>query len=172
MPTPVYARLQSTNGTIVVELFRAQTPQTVANFVTLANRLFYNGLVWHRIIPSFVIQTGDPNTRNGAGDRSIWGQGTSGTSVPFEYDNSLHNYLGYLGMASTGATVGGSSQFYINMNDNSGSLDGKYAVFGRVVSGMAVANTLASSPTTNQYPNAQNQPSNPTSAILLSVTIS
>lgn len=171
--TPVYATLQTTNGTIVVELFRAQTPQTVANFVSLANRHFYNGLVWHRIIPGFVIQTGDPKTVNGTGDRSTWGQGTSGQNVPFEYDNSLNNTSGYLGMASTGAGTGGSSQFYINLSDNSASLDGKYAVFGRVVTDpKGAVNALAGSQTTNQYPNAQNQPVNPLSALLLSVTIS
>jgi cyclophilin family peptidyl-prolyl cis-trans isomerase len=170
--TPVYATLNTTNGTIVVELYRAQTPQTVSNFVNLANQHFYENLVWHRIIANFVIQTGDPNTKNGGGDRSTWGQGTSPQSVPFEYDSSLHNNVGYLGMASTGEGVGGSSQFYINVFDNRASLDGKYAVFGKVIAGMDVANTLASSPTTNQYPHALNQPINPSGAMLISVTIS
>ena len=170
--TPVYATLDTSNGTVLVELYRAQTPQTVANFVNLANQHFYDNLVWHRIIADFVIQTGDPNTRYGGGDRSNWGQGTSSQSVPFEYDSSLHNNVGYLGMASTGSGVGGSSQFYINVHDNSATLDGKYAVFGKVISGMDAANVLANTLTTNQYPNAQNQPLNPSTAMLLSVTIS
>jgi peptidyl-prolyl cis-trans isomerase A (cyclophilin A) len=92
--------------------------------------------------------------------------------VPFEYDSSLHNNVGYLGMASTGERVGGSSQFYINVHDNSATLDGKYAVFGKVIVGMDVANALASLPTTNQYPQAQNQPANPPDAMVISVTIS
>src|SRR6266852_3052101 len=150
--TPVYATLNTTNGTIVVELYRAQTPQTVSNFVNLASQHFYDNLVWHRIIANFVIQTGDPNTKNGGGDRNTWGQGTSPQSVPFEYDSSLHNNVGYVAMASTGAGVGGSSQFYINVNDNSAALDGKYAVFGKVIVGMDAANALANLPTTNQYP--------------------
>ncbi len=170
--TPVYATLNTTNGTIVVELYRAQTPQTVSNFVNLASQHFYDNLVWHRIIANFVIQTGDPNTKNGGGDRNTWGQGTSPQSVPFEYDSSLHNNVGYLAMASTGAGVGGSSQFYINVHDNRPSLDGKWAVFGKVIAGMDAANTLASSPTTNQYPNALDQPTNPSGALVLSVTIS
>lgn len=170
--TPIYATLNTTNGTIIVELYRAQTPQTVINFVSLANQHFYDNLVWHRIIAGFVIQTGDPNTRNGGGDRNTWGQGSSPQSVPFEYDSSLHNNVGYLAMASTGAGVGGSSQFYINVHDNSGTLDGKYSVFGRVISGMGAVNTLANTTTTNQYPSAQNQPANPLGALLLAVTIS
>ena len=169
--TPVYATLNTTNGTIVVELYRAQTPQTVSNFVNLANQHFYDNLVWHRIIANFVIQTGDPNTKKGGGDRNTWGQGTSPQSVQFEYDSSLHNSVGYLAMASLGAGVGGSSQFYINVHDNRASLDGKWAVFGKVIAGMDAANTLASSPTTNQYPNALDQPTNPSGALVLSVTI-
>src|SRR5713226_4601366 len=138
--TPVYATLDTTNGTIVVELYRAQAPKTVNNFVSLAQSNFYSYLVWHRIIATFVIQTGDPNTKNGGGDRNTWGQGTSGQSVPFEYDSSLHNNVGYVAMASTGVGVGGSSQFYINVHDNSAALDSKYAVFGKVIAGMDAAN--------------------------------
>jgi len=170
--TPIYATLDTTNGTIVVELYRAQAPKTVSNFVSLAQSNSYSSLVWHRIIANFVIQTGDPNTKNGGGDRNAWGQGTSGQSVPFEYDSSLHNNVGYVAMASTGAGVGGSSQFYINVHDNSATLDGKYAVFGKVMAGMDAVNKLASSPTTNQYPGALDQPTNPSAAMLISVTIS
>ena len=170
--TSLYSTLKTTQGTIVVELYRAQTPKTVANFVNLANSHFYDNLVWHRIIPNFVIQAGDPNTRNGGGDRNTWGQGTSGQNVPFEYNSTLHNNVGSVAMASTGAGVGGSSQFYINVADNSATLDGKYAVFGHVIVGMDTANALASVPTTNQYANAQNQPVDPSTAMLTSVIVS
>lgn len=170
--TSLYATLKTTQGTIVVELYRAQTPKTVANFVNLANSHFYDNLVWHRIIPNFVVQTGDPNTRSGGGDRNTWGQGTSGQNVPFEYNSSLHNNVGSVAMASTGAGVGGSSQFYINVADNSASLDTKYAVFGQVIVGMDAVNALASVPTTNQYTNAQNQPSDPSTAMVTSVVVS
>lgn len=128
-----------------MELFNSLTPRTVANFVNLSESGFYNNLVWWRIEPGFVIQTGDPTTKNGGGDRSSWGQGTSGVSVPFEYNASLHDYEGYLGMASTGVGVGGTSQFYINLANNT-SLDGNYAVFGKVISNMSVVQAIGAVP--------------------------
>ncbi|MGP8056591.1 MAG: peptidylprolyl isomerase [Nitrososphaerales archaeon] len=146
----VYARISTSQGSFEVELFSSSAPKTVANFVSLAKSGFYNNLVWHRIIKGFVIQTGDPNTRGGINStRSTWGEGTSGTSVPFEYDSNLHNDRGYIAMASTEAGSGGTSQFYINLNDtNAASLDGNYAVFGRVLndSGMAVVDAIANVP--------------------------
>jgi peptidyl-prolyl cis-trans isomerase B (cyclophilin B) len=168
----VYAKLNTSKGLIEIELYNNSAPKTVTNFVNLAKSHFYDNLTWHRIIPNFVVQTGDPNTKNGGGDRNTWGQGTSPQSVPFEYDSSLHNNVGYVAMASTAAGVGGSSQFFINVHDNSGSLDGKYAVFGKVIVGMDAVNALASLPTTNQYPNAPNQPADPSNAMLTNVTIS
>jgi len=171
--TAIYAKLVTSQGNVTVELFPAQTPQTVANFVNLSKSGFYTNLTWHRIVAGFVVQTGDPNTRNGAGDKTTWGQGGSGQSVPFEYDPSLHNSVGYLGMASTAAGTGGTSQFYVNVNDNSAALDGKYAVFGKVISGMNAVNALANLPTTAQYTNAQApEPLVPANALLISVTIS
>ncbi|MBI3840534.1 MAG: peptidylprolyl isomerase, partial [Thaumarchaeota archaeon] len=70
----------------------------------------------------------------------------SGVGVPFEYNSTLHNYKGYLGMASSGAGVGGSSQFYINLKDNSATLDHNYAVFGKVIQGMDVVLAIGSVP--------------------------
>ena len=92
--TSLYVTLRTTKGMIVVELYNNSAPKTVTNFVNLAKSHFYDNLVWHRIIPNFVVQTGDPNTKNGGGDRNTWGQGTSPQSVPFEYDSSLHNNVG------------------------------------------------------------------------------
>ena len=148
-----YALICTNLGLIELQLFPADAPKTVANFVSLAQSAFFNDLVWHRIVPGFVIQAGDPTTKNGGGDRSTWGQGTSGTSVPFENDGKLHNTVGTIAMASTAAGAGGSSQFFINLVDNSASLDGKYAVFGQVINGMSVVNALAQVPTyTSQTP--------------------
>lgn len=164
--TPVYATLSTTNGTIVVELYRAQAPKTVSNFVSLAQSGFYSNLVWHRIVKGFVIQTGDPNTRNGGGDRSAWGTGGSSQTVPLEIDPTLHNNIGYLGMARSTDPNSGSSQFYINLANNN-SLDGQYTVFGKVINsgGMTAAYALANAPV-----NAQSQPITP--VYLISVTIS
>ena len=144
----LYARINTTLGSFDVELFNSLTPKTVANFVNLVNQGFYNNLVWHRIVKGFVIQTGDPTTRNGGGDRADWGDNSSGVYIPFEYAPSLHNYEYYLGMASTGAKVGGSSQFYINLSNSTSnlSLDGSYAVFGKVISGFSVVQALGNAP--------------------------
>jgi len=166
--TPVYATLNTTNGTVVVELYRAQTPQTVNNFVNLANQHFYDNLVWHRLSQNPpVIQTGDPNTRYGNTSRSTWGSGGSPQTIPLELDKSLHNSLGYLGMARGPALDSGSSQFYINMANNNG-LDGSYTVFGKVIGPMTAANKIWITPTYGYaYPE---QPLNP--VYLISVTIS
>jgi dolichyl-diphosphooligosaccharide--protein glycosyltransferase len=145
-PKIVYAKLSTSKGLIEVELYQSQTPTTVTNFVNLAKSGFYNNLVWHRIHPGFVIQTGDPNTRNGGGDNKTWGQGGSSQTIPLEIDSSLHNYAGYLGMARSTDPNSGSSQFYINLGDNSATLDGKYTVFGKVISGMDAANAIGNVP--------------------------
>jgi cyclophilin family peptidyl-prolyl cis-trans isomerase len=170
--TPVYATLNTTNGTIVVELYRAQTPQTVSNFVNLANQHFYDNLVWHRLSRNPpVIQTGDPNTRYGNTSRSTWGSGGSSQTVPLELDKSLHNSLGYLGMARGQSLDSGSSQFYVNMANNN-DLDyanGGYTVFGKVIGPMTAANLIWNTPTYTSAP-YQDQPINP--VYLISVTIS
>src|SRR6266849_9005861 len=90
-PKGTYAKINTSLGCIEVQLYPSAAPKTVANFVNLSQTGFYNNLVWHRIVPGFVIQTGDPNTRNGGGNKTAWGQGTSGTNVPFEDDGNLHN---------------------------------------------------------------------------------
>ncbi len=162
--TPVFASLSTTDGTIEVELYPAQAPKTVANFVSLAQLGFYKNLVWHRIVKGFVIQTGDPNSRDAGGNNNTWGQGGSSQTVPLEIDSSLHNLSGFLGMARSTDPNSGSSQFYINLVDNP-SLDGNYTVFGKVISGMNVALTIGNVPV---YPRS-NQPINP--VFLTDVTI-
>jgi dolichyl-diphosphooligosaccharide--protein glycosyltransferase len=158
----LYAKFNTSLGSFEVELFNSLTPKTVANFVNLVNQGFYNSLVWHRIEPGFVIQTGDPTTKNGGGNRANWGSSSSDIYVQFEYVPSLHNDEYYLGMASTGAGVGGSSQFYINLANNSALLDGKYAVFGKVISGMSVVQALGSVPVEQVGgPQGQHEPVTP-----------
>jgi dolichyl-diphosphooligosaccharide--protein glycosyltransferase len=149
----IYAKIGTTFGTIEVELFASQTPKTVSNFVNLSESGFYNNLVWHRIVAGFVIQTGDPNTRNGGGNRATWGQGGSPKTVPLEIVPSLHNDYGYLGMARSSDPNSGSSQFYINLANNT-NLDGSYTVFGKVISGMNYALEIGNVPvnSTNDQP--------------------
>lgn len=160
--TPIYAVLRTTDGNMTIELFQAQAPQTVTNFANLANQGFYTNLVWHRIVAGFVIQTGDPNSKNGL-NNSTWGQGGSSQKVPLEIDPTLHNNVGYLGMARGTDPNSGSSQFYINLANNN-SLDGQYTVFGKVISSMAPANAIAATPVYSS-----DQPINP--VYLTSVTI-
>ena len=141
----VYAKIATNMGDMEVELYPNSAPKTVANFVSLAKSGFYDNLVWHRIVKGFVIQTGDPNTRNGGGDKSLWGTGGSPNTVPLEIDRSLHNDVGYLGMARSQDPNSGSSQFYISLTNNA-PLDGQYTVFGKVISGMDVALKIGNVP--------------------------
>ncbi len=162
--TPVFATLLTSDGTIQVELYPAQAPKTVANFVNLAQSGFYTNLTWHRVVRGFVIQTGDPTSKNAGGNYSTWGQHGSSQSVPLEIDPSLRNLAGYLGMARSTDPNSGSSQFYINLADNP-SLDGIYTLFGKVTAGMNVALTIGNVPVYRQI----SQPINP--VFLTNVTI-
>ncbi len=168
-PHATYARVDTSQGCFEVQLLPGSAPLTVANFVKLLNSGFYDGLVWHRIATSPpVIQTGDPLTRDGGGDRTTWGRGGSSQTVPLEVGNSsLHNDRGYLGMARGSDNNSGTSQFYVNLQDNR-YLDGRYTVFGKVISGMNVVDTISSLPLSTQY---SDQPDDPSQAMLLGVTI-
>jgi cyclophilin family peptidyl-prolyl cis-trans isomerase len=169
--TGTYALICTNLGLIELQLDPAQAPKTVANFVSLAQSGFYNDLVWHRIVSGFVIQSGDPNTKNGQGDRSSWGTGTSGKTIPLEISPSLHNTAGTIAMASpSGGNA--SSQFFINLVDNTKSLDGSYAVFGTVINGMSVVQKLAQvSVFTDSTSALYDQPITPSQAYIVSVTI-
>jgi cyclophilin family peptidyl-prolyl cis-trans isomerase len=160
------ARIETSAGTIEAELFLDFTPVTANNFATFANSGFYSNLVWHRIVKGFVIQTGDPNSRNGAGNRSTWGQGGSERKIPLEIDPKLHHQAGTLGVARSKDPNSGSSQFFINLKDNF-SLDGNYTVFGKVSSGMDVVNQIGS-----LEAGAGDVPKDPSRAMLLSVLVS
>jgi cyclophilin family peptidyl-prolyl cis-trans isomerase len=159
-----YAVLDTPAGEIVAELFPASAPKTVANFVNLANAGFFNGLVWHRIVRGFVIQTGDPLTKNGGGERRRWGTGGSNQRVPLEI-SSLRNDTGTLGMARSQDPNSGSSQFYVNLADNE-FLNGQYTVFGKVISGLEAAKKIGDLPT-----DPSDQPVVPSQAVVTSVTI-
>jgi cyclophilin family peptidyl-prolyl cis-trans isomerase len=159
---PVYAKLGTSQGYIYLELYPSCAPAAVANFVNLTNSGFYDDLVWHRIMPGFVIQTGDPNTRGAANStRSTWGEGGSSQSVPFEWCGKLNNDAGYLGMASTSPKGPSTSQFFINLVNNP-SLDGNYTVFGKVIAGMSAVCALANPSTDPTY--GKTEPSLPSSS--------
>ena len=124
-------------GMIVADLYSDGAPGTVSNFVSLANAGFYKNMIFHRIIKSFVIQTGDPTGT---------GRGGSDRKIKLETSSSLRHEAGALGMARGPDKNSASSQFYI-CDSAVSSLDGNYAVFGKVVEGMDVVHAIASAPT-------------------------
>lgn len=130
--------LKTNHGDITVELFLTQAPITAGNFLELAEKGFYDGVKFHRVIPGFMIQGGDPNTRNGNTD--LYGTGGPGFTIPDEFAPGLSNVTGTISMANAGPNTGGS-QFFINTVDNL-FLDGRHAVFGRVVEGMDVVRAI------------------------------
>jgi cyclophilin family peptidyl-prolyl cis-trans isomerase len=127
------ATLRTTLGDIRIELFRDRAPKTVENFISLTRKGFYNGVTFHRVIPGFMIQGGDPK-----GD----GTGGPGYTIRDEIDATLrHDGPGVLSMANAGPNTGGS-QFFITLAKTSW-LDGKHAVFGRVRGGQDVVEKIA-----------------------------
>lgn len=167
-----YAVLQTTQGTIVIQLFPQVAPITVQNFENLANSGFYNGLVWHRLVAGFVIQTGDPGTKGAVNStRDTWGQGQGPYTEPLEANPAYPNDVGYVAIAHTSSSTSGGSQFYINLANNT-ALNGQYTVFAKVVSGMGVVDALAALPVyTNPNTFTYDQPIDAQSAILISVSI-
>ena len=122
-------------GTIVMELYPKAAPKTVAHFVDLCKKHFYDGVKFHRVEPGFVVQGGDPDSKNMDAaqfkDKQIGTHG-SGTTVPLEVN--LPHLKNTIGLARSNAEDSGDSQFYFNLNTNT-PLDGKYCVFGKIVSG-------------------------------------
>jgi peptidyl-prolyl cis-trans isomerase B (cyclophilin B) len=129
------ATLVTDRGTIVADLFDEETPNTVANFEKLANQGFYDGTRFHRVIPDFVIQGGDPLSRNP--DDPKVGTGGPGYQIKCETARNVHKHVaGTLSMAHAGKDTGGS-QFFI-CHSPQAHLDGKHTVFGQVTQGMDV----------------------------------
>jgi cyclophilin family peptidyl-prolyl cis-trans isomerase len=123
--------IESEKGTIQLELYPGKAPKTVAHLKELAGKGFYNGLTFHRVVPDFVIQGGDPK-----GD----GTGGSGQTIPFE-QNDLKHDKGVIAMARSQSKDSADSQFYITLAAQP-SLDGQYVVFGKVTSGMEVVEKI------------------------------
>ncbi|HET7554373.1 MAG TPA: peptidylprolyl isomerase [Gaiellaceae bacterium] len=126
------ATLHTNHGAIELELFEADAPKTVDNFRKLAGEGFYDGVVFHRVIPDFMIQGGDPT-----------GTGMGGPGYTFEDEPNDHGVVrGVLAMANAGPNTNGS-QFFIVTADATPWLDGKHTVFGRVTNGMDVVDTIS-----------------------------
>src|SRR5919202_3080314 len=133
--------ITTTFGDIVLEFYTKDAPNTVQNFKELSKRGFYDGLIFHRIVPGFVIQGGDPNTKDST-NRSKWGTGGPGWNIKAEFNKNKHS-RGVLSMARSQDPDSAGSQFFIVLKDSS-FLDGQYTVFGRVIQGMDVVDKIAS----------------------------
>jgi peptidyl-prolyl cis-trans isomerase B (cyclophilin B) len=129
-------------GNMEVSFFPEVAPNHVSKFIELAKKEFYDGTVFHRVIPGFMIQGGDPNSKNP--DRSKHGTGGPGYTIKAEFNDRKHK-RGTLSMARAQHPDSAGSQFFICVADAS-FLDGKYTAFGEVVSGMEVADKIVSQP--------------------------
>ena len=136
------AVIETKFGKIEMELFADKAPGHVKNFKDLAKKGFYDGTIFHRVIPGFMIQGGDPNTKSD--DRSAHGMGGPGYSINAEFNDTLHK-RGILSMARSQDPNSAGSQFFIVVKKSS-FLDGKYTAFGKVLSGMAVADQIVNAP--------------------------
>jgi len=150
-------------GKMVIEFYDKDAPKTVANFKKLAKDGFYNGTTFHRVIPGFMIQGGDPNSKDN--DRS--NDGTGGPGYTVEAEIKREHKRGTLATARTGDEVNpqrrsSGSQFFINVNDNVG-LNGGYTVFGNVIAGMDVADKIVNVPRDSR--------NNPNEKVEMKVTI-
>jgi peptidyl-prolyl cis-trans isomerase B (cyclophilin B) len=130
--------IETSHGTIEVEFFEDKASGHVKNFKDLANKEFYNGTTFHRVIPDFMIQGGDPNTKTN--DRSSHGMGGPGYTIDAEFNDARHD-RGVLSMARSQDPNSAGSQFFIVVKD-SHFLDGQYTAFGKVASGMDVADKI------------------------------
>ncbi|OGC05239.1 peptidylprolyl isomerase [candidate division WOR-1 bacterium RIFOXYA12_FULL_43_27] len=133
MPDKLYAVLETSKGNITCVLYSKETPKTVENFTTLAKKDFYNGTIFHRVIPDFMIQGGDPT-----------GTGRGGPGYQFEdeiVEGTGFDRVGRLAMANAGPNTNGS-QFFITIAPTTW-LNGKHTIFGQVVEGQAVVDAIS-----------------------------
>ena len=153
--------IETNFGKIVIELLPNLAPETVRSFVKLAKTSFYDGVLFHRVIPGFMIQGGDPNTKKP--DRSKWGTGGPGYNIKAEFNSKSH-LRGIVSMARAVDPDSAGSQFFIVTTDST-FLDRQYTVFGQVIEGMEVADKIVDLPRDkNDCPNQE--------AKMLHVTIS
>ena len=129
-------------GDIKFSLLPDIAPETVRNFLQLANSGFYNGTLFHRVIPGFMIQGGDPNTKTP--NKTTWGQGGPGYNLKAEF-NSRSHLRGIVSMARAADPDSAGSQFFIVTSDST-FLDKQYTVFGEVVDGMEIADKIVNLP--------------------------
>ena len=135
------AIIKTSKGDMKVEFYADDAPNTVANFIKLAENGYYDGLKWHRVIPDFVIQGGCPNTREG--ESGMPGTGGPGYQIDCELNggNQYHD-RGVLSMAHAGPNTGGSQFFVCHSRNNTSHLDGVHTCFGKVIEGVEVVDEI------------------------------
>ena len=134
------AVFETTKGTLVMDLYRDKAPLTTANFLNLIDEGFYDGIVFHRVIPGFMAQVGDPLTKDPSKE-AMWGTGGPKYKIMDEFDPELrHDSAGILSMANSGPNTGGS-QIFITY-EATPHLDDVHAVFGKLVEGMDVLESI------------------------------
>ncbi|MFN8361830.1 MAG: peptidylprolyl isomerase [Candidatus Kapaibacterium sp.] len=161
VPTPVITEkviLETSKGTIVIGLYGKDAPKTAANFSGLAAKNFYKDILFHRIVPGFVIQAGDPNTKDaslkaqwGSGGESIYGGQFADELNPETPSYKVGYARGVVAMANAGPNTN-TSQFFVCLADL-GSLPKAYTMFGKVLKGMEVVDAIAAAPNTGSVPN-------------------
>ena len=155
------AVLKTSDGEMVVEFWPEVAPKTVENFKKLAREGFYNGTAFHRIIRGFMIQGGDPNTKDPSKESS-YGTGGPGYNVQAEFNNRPH-VRGVLSMARSADPNSAGSQFFICLGTAS-SLDHQYTAFGKVIKGLDVLDKIGATPVTKS---AMGEASKPTTRVTL-----
>jgi len=136
------ALIETNFGNIKIKLLPEIAPETVRNFITLTKSSFYDGTLFHRVIPKFMIQGGDPNTKES--DKSAWGQGGPGYNLKAEF-NSRSHLRGIVSMARSTDPDSAGSQFFIVTSDST-FLDRQYTVFAEVVEGLEIADKIVNLP--------------------------
>jgi peptidyl-prolyl cis-trans isomerase B (cyclophilin B) len=133
--------VETTKGTFEFETYPNEAPRTVEHILALVKKNFYNGLRFHRVEPGFVIQVGDPNTRDYT-KKALWGTSGSGTPVGLSELSRKHLHVkGAVAMAHSGNPAKADAQWYVTLNAVP-RLDGKYVVFGRVINGLDVTTQI------------------------------
>ena len=145
------ATLVTSKGTLTLELYDDAAPETVANFEKLANSGFYDGTRFHRVIPDFVVQGGDPYSKGGEHAKGPVGTGGPGWKIKCETKGNPHTHkVGALSMAHAGKDTGGSQFFMVLSEDNTRHLNGVHTVFGQIVEGIDVMKQIKQNDVMNQ----------------------
>lgn len=157
--------IETDAGNMTVEFFHDKAPGHAKNFLKLAGQGFYDGTRFHRVISEFMIQGGDPNTKDGG--TGPWGTGGPGYQIDAEF-NDVHHEKGILSMARSQDPNSAGSQFFV-VHGDAAFLDGQYTAFGRVVEGLDILDAIAGAPVEAGGGGEQSKPLNPVKVVRMTV---